>query len=374
MFGSVLKIHKIFIGLLVFTAAVSAQALRLEYVGEASIATGTKFNNATIGGLSGVAWSQEALFALSDDKGRAGEPRFFEFALHIKKNVIELNPKAVRFISGLPMEGNRKVGLDPEGLVRLPNGDFLISSEGNNDSKPREMPRIFRVTSEGVWRADLPIPEKYLPEVTGQQKKGIQNNAAFEGLTEFGNGRFVFTCTESALTQDFIVGEEDKGDWIRILKYEDQGQKGYVPVAEFAYRVDSFRDSQKGKEVFRGVSEILALSDTKLIVLERGVRLFSKNLWAQTVGLYLVDLAKGSDVLPSNKLGDGKFTGVEKLKLIDFELDLSKERGTKTVQNFEALAWGPKLADGRRSLLVMGDNNFSKNEITELVVFAVEGE
>lgn len=362
------------LGLLVFLTAAHAQALQLQYVGEASVATGTKFNKATIGGLSGIVWAQDTLYALSDDKGRAGEPRFFEFGLKIEKKTVSLAAKAVHFITGLPQDGDKKVGLDPEGLVRLPGGDFIISSEGNNDSKPREMPRIFRVSPEGIWRGDLPIPEKYLPETTGQQKKGIQNNAAFEGLTDFADGKYVFTSTESALSQDFIIGEEEKGDWIRILKYEDKGQKGYSPVAEYAYRVDSFKDNQKGKEVFRGVSEILALSETKLIVLERGVRIFAKNLWAQTIGVYLVDLSKGSDVLSSNKLGDSKFTGVEKIKLLDFETDLVADRGTKTVQNFEALAWGPKLADGRRSLLVMSDNNFSKNEITEIVVFAIEGE
>ena len=73
------------------------------------------------------------------------------------------------------------------------------------------------------------------------------------------------------------------------------------------------------------------------------------------------------------KLEGAKFTGVSKKLLVDFEVDL-KGRKDKKVQNFESLSWGPKLSDGRRSLLVMSDNNFSKKEITELVVFAVEGE
>lgn len=352
----------------------TSSAMRLEYIGEASIATGTKYNGSTIGGLSGMVWADNTLFALSDDKGRAGDPRFFEFDLKMDKSTVTFSPKAVHFIKQLPNQGDKPAGLDPEGLVRLASGDLLISSEGNNNAKPREMPRIFRVSAEGTWKSDITIPDKYLPETTGQQKKGTQNNASFESLSEFDKGKFLFTATESALTQDFIPAEEEKGDWIRILKYEDQGQKGYAPVAEYAYRVDAFKDTQKGKEIFRGVSEILAISDTKLVVLERGVRLFSKNLWAQTGGLYVVDLAKGSNVLGSDKLSEKPFTGVEKVKVLDFETDLLKQRGEKKVQNFEALAWGPKLSDGRRSLLVMSDNNFSKNEITELMVFAVEGE
>ncbi|MEK2646703.1 esterase-like activity of phytase family protein [Bdellovibrio sp. BCCA] len=365
---------KSFISFLVLMVSVQAHALRLEYVGETSIPTGTKFEKATIGGLSGMVWSDNTLYALSDDKGRAGEPRFFEFDLKIDKKTVTLTPKKVHFITSLPMEGDKPAGLDPEGLVRLLDGDFLISSEGNNDAKPREMPRIFRVNADGKWKSDFPIPDKFLPETTGQQKKGIQNNAAFEGLTSFADGKFVFTSTESSLAQDYISGEEINGDWIRILKYEDKGQQGYKPVAEYAYRVDAFKDNQKGKEVFRGVSEILALSEAKMLVLERGVRIFSKNLWAQTVAIYLADLSKGTDITGLTKLSDGKFTGVDKIKLIDFETDLTKERGDKTIQNFEALTWGPKLADGRRTLLVMVDNNFSKKELTEMIVFAVEGE
>lgn len=357
-----------------FLIGPSAWSLQLKYVGEASIKTGTKFEKATIGGLSGIVWRDGSLYALSDDKGRAGEPRYFAFDLKISDSSVVLTPKKVHFITGLPKVGDKPAGLDPEGLVGVAGGDFLISSEGNNDAKPREMPRIFRVSSEGVWKNDLPIPDKFLPEATGQQKKGIQNNAAFEGLTTFADGKFVYTITESALSQDFIAGEEALGDWLRIIKFEDKGQQGHKPVAEYAYRVDSFKDNQQGKEVFRGVSEILSVSDTKLIVLERGVRIFSKDLWAQTVGLYLVDLSKGTDVSALAKLSDGKFTGLEKIKLIDFETDLTKERGTKTIQNFEALAWGPVLPDGRRTILVMSDNNFSKKEITELIVFAVEGE
>lgn len=354
-------------------ASANSSLLRLEYLGEASIKTGTKFNKATIGGLSGSAWSGNTFFGLSDDKGRSGEPRYFGFDLSIEKNLVSFTPKSLFFIKGSPLEREGKVSVDAEGLVRLPGGDFLISSEGNNDSKPREMPRIFKVSADGYWKEDLPIPEKYLPEIVGQQKKGIQNNAAFEGLAEFENGKFIYTAIESALTQDYILGEEHLGDWVRILKYERKGES-HVPVAEFAYRIDAFKDNQKGKEVFRGVAEILAISETKLLVMERGVRLFSKNLWAQTVALYVADLSAGTDVLSLNKLGDGKFVGVSKTKILDFETDLTTVRGEKTVQNFEALSWGPRLSNGDRTLLVLSDNNFSKNEITELVVFRVESE
>ncbi|UXR64354.1 esterase-like activity of phytase family protein [Bdellovibrio bacteriovorus] len=359
--------------LLILFMGGQAQALSLSYVGETSIKTGAEFQKTTIGGLSGIVWRDGRLLALSDDKGRIGEPRFYEFDLKVTSSSVTLKPLKVHFISGLPVTGERKVSLDPEGLAGLPSGDLLVSSEGNNDSKPREMPRVFQVSAVGAWKADLPVPDKFLPESTGQQKKGVQNNAAFEGLSVTADGKYAFTSVETSLFQDYVIGEEEKGDWIRILKYEEKSEKGYQPVYEYAYRVEPLTDAHGGKEVFRGVSEVLAVSETKLLVLERGVRLFPKKIWANTVALYEVDLSKGTDVSGLLKLEGGKFTGVSKKLLVDFEVDL-KKRKDKKVQNFETLSWGPKLSDGRRSLLVMSDNNFSKKEITELVVFAVEGE
>ncbi len=363
--------------LILVLAGSSAQAMRLEYFGETSIPTGTKFEKTTIGGLSAITWQNNTLYALSDDKGRAGDPRFYEFDLKIAKvnakNEVTLTPKAFHFVTGLPKEGERKALLDPEGLVRLPNRDLLISSEGSNDAKPRAMPRVFRVSPTGEWKSDFPIPSKYLPEATGQQTKGIQNNLAFEGLTSVADGKFVFTSTEACLSQDIISGKEADGDVIRILKFEDKGPVGYKPITEFTYHIDAFKDNQKGREIMRGVSEILALSETKMLVLERGVRIVGKG-WAQTVAIYLADLSKATNTLEIDKLQGAKYQVAEKVKLIDFETDLNKERPGKTIQNFEGLAWGPTLPDGRRSLLVIVDNNFSKYELTEFVVFAVEGE
>ncbi|WP_373997916.1 esterase-like activity of phytase family protein [Bdellovibrio bacteriovorus] len=367
---------KLLLSLLVLSLiSVESQALSLEYFAETSIPTGTKFQKTTIGGLSAISFSNGTLTALSDDKGRAGDPRFYEFDLTITSDKkVTLTPKAVRFVTGLPMDGDRKAMLDPEGLVRLSSGDLIISSEGNSDAKPRAMPRIFRTSPEGLWKSDFPMPDKFLPEATGVETKGIQGNLAFESLTTWNDGQYIFTTTEAALTQDLVNGKEAEGDTVRILKFEDQKDKGYAPIAEYAYHIDAFNVLPAGKEVMRGVSEMLALSETKMLVMERGVRVLGPKKWAQTVAIYLADLSKAQSVHESSKLEAGTFQPVDKVKLVDFETDLVQVRGEKVIQNYEAMAWGPNLPDGRRSLLVMVDNNFSKAELTEFIVFAVDGE
>ncbi|MNJ99844.1 hypothetical protein D3C87_176250 [compost metagenome] len=358
--------------LILISISLQAQALKLAYYGETTIKHGAQFNKSVIGGLSGMMWADGTLYAVSDDKGRLGDPRFFEFNLKIKDKKIELTPKAVHFITGVPGKLEKTGGLDLEGLFRFVDGGLLLSSEGNSDSKPRVMPRILRVSSTGQWKSDLPLDDKYLPETTGQQKKGTQGNLAFESLTGLDGGKTVFTTTESALLQDVKSGEEELGDRIRIIKYEEK-EKGLQAVAEYAYQIDAYSKNDKGQEFFRGVSEMLAVSDTKIIVLERGVRIIGKG-WITPASLYLADLSQATDVSKVTPLSQTKIKTAEKTKLIDLEMDLTKERPDKGMQNFEALSWGPTLPDGRRTVLVMSDNNFSKKETMELLVFTVEGE
>lgn len=352
-------------------SALPASALQLKYVGETEIKFDTKFEKIAIGGISALSWNDGVLYALSDDKGGKGEPRFYSFELKIDKKKVTLKPKATHFLTGLPDKDGKKAGLDPEGMARLSSGNFLISSEGNNNAKPREMPRIFEVKPDGKWVSDITLPEKYLPEATGLQTKGIQINLAFEGLSLSPSGTSLFTSTEGALFQDVATATE-KGEVIRLLKFDFKDS--WKASKEYAYRMEPLAANDIGPQVFVGVSEILALSDDKLIVMERGVRISTAKIWSNRVTLFLADLSTATDTLPLVKLDDGKkIVEVPKTKIIDFETDLKADRKA-SVENFEALAFGPVLPDGRKTLLVMTDDNFSKTQKTQLLVFAVEGE
>lgn len=354
-------------------AAMSAQAMRLTYWGETVIRHGEKFQKTTIGGISGMMYNDGVLYAISDDKGRDGEPRFYEFNLSFKDKTVELKPKAVRFISGVPDNLIKKGGLDLEGLFRFPNGDILLSSEGKNDSKPRIQSKVIRVSAEGKWKSELALPEKFLVEPLGQQKKGVQNNRSLESLTGFQDGKVIFTTSESSLIQDIKKNEEHLGDGVRIVKYVDEG-KGLQAKAEYPYKIDAFGKNAAGSpEFFRGISDMLAVSDDKVLVLERGAR-FIGTTWASTVSIYLADLRGAMDVSAVKSLATEKVSYVPKTRLVDFETDLATARKDMAIDNFEALSWGPNLPDGRKTLLVMSDNNFSSKQRTELIVFAVENE
>ncbi len=354
-------------------AALSAQAMRLTYWGETVIRTGEKFQKTTIGGISGIAYNEGILYAVSDDKGRDGEPRFYEFTLTLKNKTVELKPKAVHFVTGVPDDLIKKGGLDLEGLFRFPDGDILLSSEGKGSGKPRIQSKIIRLSSDGKWKSELGLPDKFLIETVGEQKKGPQNNRSLESLTGLPDGKTVFTTSESALVQDVKSSEDHLGDGVRIVKYVDDG-KGLQVKAEYPYKIDAFGKNAAGSpEFFRGISDMLAVSEDKILVLERGAR-FIGTTWASTVSIYLADLNGAMDVSQVKSLNGEKITYIPKTRLVDFEIDLATVRKDIAIDNFEALSWGPKLPDGRKTLLVMSDNNFSSKQRTELIVFAVENE
>ena len=359
--------------LFLFTPAM-AGALTLKYWGETSLEHKMKFRDTKVGGLSALAFHDGKLWALSDDKGRDGEPRFYIFDLKISAGKVKLKAEEVFPFSGFPSPKGEVPYLDTEAIARLSSGDLLISSENNNDRKPRAMPRIFRVTSEGKFKNNLMIPEKFMPESLGQQQKGLQNNAAFEGLSLSSDEKTLFAMAEAPILTDLPEGaSENQDQWVRLVKYEKMDSGEYEPHAEYAYKLDPLTKTSNGQEIFRGVSEILTLKEKKILVLERGLRL-QKTGWNQSVRLYEADLAPAEDITKVRNLSaDSKVKPMAKTRVLDFEEDLHKTRGKKGVQNFEGLAWGPKV-DGKKTLLVISDDNFSKKEKTELLVFTVESE
>jgi hypothetical protein len=41
------------------------------------------------------------------------------------------------------------------------------------------------------------------------------------------------------------------------------------------------------------------------------------------------------------------------------------------VDNIEGISWGPKLANGHRSLILVSDNNFNPDQRTQFLAFEV---
>jgi hypothetical protein len=249
--------------------------------------------------------------------------------------------------------------LDPEAVVITRTGDLLIASEGRGRDE-HVPPAIAQYTRRGAFVRQLPLPDRYLPDDTG--KRGVRENAGFESLTLAPSGRRLFTVTESALLQDGNPVDFDAGATSRLLEFTVRGDS-FVPAREFAYPVQALDAPPFTSNAFAsGVVDLLALSDTELLALERT---FIETAAAKGHGLcvirvFTVSLDGADDISGIDSLRGRTPRPVGKRLLFDMSLLQDIPPDLTTLDNFEGLAVGPTLSDGSRSLLLVSDDNFNR--------------
>jgi hypothetical protein len=122
----------------------------------------------------------------------------------------------------------------------------------------------------------------------------------------------------------------------------------HAPVPPGAFRIN-------------GVPDILALNENQLLVMERS---FSTGVDGCTIKIYLADLHDAENIMTLPYLFGVPFHEIRKKLLLNMD-DLGMY-----IDNVEGMTLGPKLADGRQTLVLVADNNFSKEEKTQFFVFA----
>lgn len=325
--------------------AAAAAPFRLEPSALATLPAKHEFQKTVVGGLSGVAFHDDELLLISDDRGKIDRPRFYRADLKIDGDRATIRLKSMHVLKGVPGLADGSAVLDPEGIAVDAGGKVLVSSEADTNRKPREQNRLMRFDSTGNFLDEGKFHAAYQPNRTGQQTRGTPNNGGPEGLTVCPEGT-VWTAMERPLRQ------EEDGRKVRFLSWTSK-PGGPVAGAEVVYPLDEPVDG----EIFRGVSEILCWDRRRFLVLERSLRLQAGSPPRVFGGaLFFADC--GADTCT-------------KTPLLDLEKDLGKLRGTKPGANFEGLSFGPALADGSRSVLMISDDNFDSRDGTELVIFKV---
>ncbi|MFN4280798.1 esterase-like activity of phytase family protein [Thermosynechococcus sp.] len=316
----------------------------VEFRGEVRLSVGSQWQSTEVGGLSGLTYDprQQQFYALSDDRR---QPRFY--TLEITPETIV--PKGVTFLRQPKGEGYPVNTADPEGIALTPEGHLVISSEGvTATASPPWIKEFARENGRRI--TTFPIPPYYLPH--GGQ--GIRNNLGFEALTLSPAGDRLFVGVESALAQDV---RPNLPLYCRLLHYL-RGEVAPVLLAEHLYPLDP------SGAVFNGLVELLALDNGgHFLSLERsyspregyGIQLFEVSLAGATDTL-------GMATLPADLR---TIRPVQKRLVLDF-----KTLGIP-LTNLEGMSFGPPLADGARSLYIIGDNNFDGKTPTQVLIFAL---
>lgn len=325
--------------------ASSASAEKLKPLTHASIAAKEKVGGRRFGGISGLTYKDGKVWMLSDDRGGYGPNRVYHGTLTYEKSVLKVESADFVVLKKTKFLEDEKQVLDPEGFALLPDGDMLVSTEADTNLKPRSWNRLLRYSADGAYVADYEFPLAVQPERLGQQKTGTVNNSGPEGLSRCDDGS-LWTGIERPL----IGGKDGK-----VLIHRWAEDKGSFKVAEtFEYTLGSTKAIFV--EALRGISEVLCINDHELYVMERAAAFGDMGMTFDGE-VYRARCEKGS---------------CKKEKVLDFQDDLQKFMDTKKTPNYEALSWGPVLPNGKKTVIMASDNNFSDKDATEFVLLTVE--
>ena len=352
---------------------VPREVTTLTLVGQFSIPALERFPpvmGLPFGGVSGLAARNEGreIFGISD--AHLGG-RIYQFALENPGGALRVDTVSAVSLAMAPGDDRP----DHEGLAILPDGNFAVSAEGTG-REPRLPPSVYVYGRHGDFVRRLPVPDKFIPEPTGSLTKGARGNAGFESLTLSPDGDRLFTAAEMPLIQDGEVATVDAGARTRILELVARGGT-YEPAREFAYDLERIITTPFTPSLqINGLVDLLALNRTTLLALERG---FVEDKDKPTHGLncirlFRISLAGATDISKLESLnGHGEVVAVTKTLL----MDLSKVEGLSpelapSLDNFEGLTFGPRLPDGRATLLLVSDDNFSEVQRTWFLLFAIQ--
>lgn len=345
--------------------SVTRPGFALELAGQFSILPLTLFPPAVgsrFGGISGLAPAgvSHEFFAVSDDRV---DNRVYRIRVSGEGSAFRVD-----LLDTIVLQvGGPAPPLDPEAIAVTASGDLLIASEGRN--QPRVPPAIAQYSRDGSFVRRLPVPGRFVPDDSGQPTRGVRGNAGFESLTLSPGARRLFTATETALIQDAEPANFERGTTARLLEYVADGQT-FAPRREFVYPVDALGAAPftAGTSI-AGLVELLALSDDELLSLERTyLELAGQRMGINRIRVYHVSLAGAADVSGIDSLRDaGPLAPVRKTLLLDLSTLAGLAPDLTTLDNFEGLAFGPRLSDGSRSLLLVSDDNFNTAQRTWFV-------
>ncbi|WP_238241242.1 esterase-like activity of phytase family protein, partial [Methylobacterium isbiliense] len=347
---------------------------RVEFLGQATFPTGTQVAGTELGGLSGITYDRvnDRYLSISDDRSQINPARFYTLGIDLSDGRLDQGDVTVRGATALRQNGATfpALSLDPEGIALTGSGIY-VSSEGEADPVSGRFtnPFVRLFGLDGNQIGTLPVDGKFNPATSGTT--GVRNNLAFESLTVTPDQGILYTATENALAQDGPAASLTSGTASRILRYDLSTNR---ETGEFVYLTDAVTaaPTPTGSFATNGLVDLLAIDNgSTLLALERS---FSTGV-GNAIKLYKVDLSGATDVAGLASLPTRVANGTIQLDgVTPVRKQLLLDLGTLgiTLDNVEGLTFGPRLPDGRQSLVMVADNNFAASQVTQVLAFAVD--
>ena len=345
----------------------------ISWLGEFDISNNRQFDSTTIGGLSGIDYdaATNTYYLISDDRSQINPARFYTANISISlKGIDSVKFTGVHFMlqpDGKPYpnsEQNPSKTPDPEAMRFDPVHQRLVwTSEGERIVRAKdtvlENPTIISIDKSGKYLDSFPIPANLKMHAW---EKGPRQNGVLEGLAFDHQFKTMYVSVEEPLYEDGPRADTSATPaYIRILKYNTLT---HLNTRQYAYRLDQVAYAPKPSTAFKinGVSDIMSLENDRLLVIERS---YSSGRLSCTIKAYQVDLNDASDISRLSLAKHPSFVPVKKKLLLNFD-SLGK-----FIDNIEGVCFGPRLANGKRSLIFVSDNNFNAFQKTQLLLFEV---
>ena len=322
------------------------------------------------GNYSGIAHLHDDIYAVVSDKSDSA--LYFNFRIQVNPKTGELeqveNLGFTERTDGTLNDGKfwqgQEKGFDHEAIVKASDSTLVIASEGCCRLKeypilPTSADAAKVGSSQNLWESRWPSSEFY-------------PNYNFESLAFDSVRQYLWTIPESTLRKDGQPATPQNGlanqlrlmrlDWGKMKEnrnkeeYSEQvsSKKDSRYMTPYAYQMDQPSTHKKADIYVMGVSELCALPDGQLLVLEREAFIPNIRIGAFCkCKLYLVNPLNSENFsMKENISSDTPF--LKKKLLTEWKTGLSLSK--RSFANYEGMCLGPKLEDGSQVVILLSDS------------------
>ena len=322
------------------------------------------------GNYSGIAHLHDDIYAVVSDKSDSA--LYFNFRIQVNPKTGELeqveNLGFTERTDGTLNDGKpwlaQEKGFDHEAIVKVSDSTLVIASVGYCRLKEYPILPISADTAtvgypQNLWESRWPSSEFY-------------PNYNFESLAFDSVHQYLWTIPESTLRKDGQPATPQNGltnqlrlmrlDWGKMKEnpnkeaYNEQvsSKKDSRYMMTYAYQMDQPSTHKKADIYVMGVSELCALPDGRLLVLEREA--FIPKIKIGTFckcKLYLINPLNSEEFSMKEKFSsDTPF--LKKRLLTEWKTGLSLSK--RSFANYEGMCLGPKLEDGSQVVILLSDS------------------
>ena len=322
------------------------------------------------GNYSGIAHLHDDIYAVVSDKSDSA--LYFNFRIQVNPKTGELEQvENLGFTErtdgtlndGKPWLGLEK-GFDHEAIVKVSDSTLVIASEGYCCLKefsilPTSADAAKVGYPQNLWESRWPSSDFY-------------PNYNFESLAFDPVHQYLWTIPESTLRKDGqpVTPQNGLTNQLRLMRLdwgkmkEDSNKEEYSEqvsskkdsryMMTYAYQMDQPSTHKKADIYVMGVSELCALPDGQLLVLEREAFIPKIKIGAFCkCKLYLINPLNSEEFALKEKFSsDTPF--LKKRLLAEWKTGLTLSK--RSFANYEGMCLGPKLEDGSQVVILQSDS------------------